>query len=242
MRFPLRFTAGLQLGLIAREMQLRGHHPTVLNLRPYSETRAETLPTVQSTQRIVWIGGWEPLEHPHIPKFANTLASAGREVFLQTDGTLLRRRLHEFQPSSRMRFVFGFDGTASLHNDIALEAICAAKLSGFLICALTILRRQDLDGLARFHGELHELDLDGYLIAPGAPSRELRRAVAEACRHLLNRRWRRLSALLDSVALPEPARVTASHHDPFSRETPILADESFVAQSSRRDCEEGAGA
>jgi hypothetical protein len=243
MGFPLRFTAGLQLGLIACEMQLRGHDPTVLRLQPYSGGSAETLPSVRSTQRMVWIGGSNPLEHPHIPKFANVLALAGREVFLQTDGTLLRRRLHEFRPSSRMRFVFGFDGTAPTHSDIALEAIYAAKLSGFLICALTILREpQDVDGLAKFHAELHKLDLDGYLIAPGAASPEVRYAVAEARRHLLNRRWRRLSAMLGSVTLPEIGRLRASHDEPPFRENPTLADESLSGQASRGNCEEGAQA
>jgi hypothetical protein len=221
-------------------MQARGHQPSVLRLAPWSRVEATPLPPVRSTARIVWIGGSEPLEYPEIPGFANDLATAGREVFLRTSGKLLRPCIHQFQPSSRFRFVLPFDGQA-LQDAIILEAIRVAKLSGFLVCALTFLRAPGgLDSLAKLHTELHRLDLDGYLIAPAARTPELDRAVADARLRLLNRRWRRLSEMLEFAVLP-PA-LAASHRSPHRNIAPRLASESLAIEQSRRDCEEGAQA
>ena len=46
---------------------------------------------------VIWIGGSEPLVHPGIGHFARAIGH-GHYVFLETDGTLLCRRIHEFQP------------------------------------------------------------------------------------------------------------------------------------------------
>src|SRR5262245_22399201 len=118
MRFPLRFTSDFQLGVIARSMQARGRRPLILELAPSSNGNAQELPRAESAPRIVWIGGAEPLEHSGMARFANELASTGREVFLQTDGAKLRRRVHEFQPMSRFRFVLQFDGSSAAHDPI----------------------------------------------------------------------------------------------------------------------------
>ena len=77
MRFPLRFTSDLQLGVVARGMRARGQAPLVLKLSPQEETTAVVLPSVESAPRLVWIGGAEPLEHPEIARFANALAQKG---------------------------------------------------------------------------------------------------------------------------------------------------------------------
>ena len=109
MRFPVRFTSDFQLGVAARILRTRGRQPLILRLAPFARTqtiacrRSNPLPS-----SMVWIGGAEPLEDPEIPKFTNALAASAREVFLQTDGKLFRRRVHEFQPSPRFRFAFHF--------------------------------------------------------------------------------------------------------------------------------------
>jgi hypothetical protein len=236
MGFPLRFTADLQLGVVSRVMRARRRNPLILNLAPYSEANATPLPEVRSTELIVWVGGSEPLEYPEIPRFVNALAAAGREVLLRTDGVLLRRRIHEFQPSSRFRFVFPFESTALADNRVALEAVRAVKLSGFLVCALTVLRAtEEIDALAKLHAQLHGLDLDGYLISPAANTPSLARALGEARRRLLNRRWSRLSEMLDSAVSISSVPVHRA-----ARTHGYVAPQ--LAESTRGDCEEGAQA
>jgi hypothetical protein len=236
MRFPLRFTADLQLGIVARTMRAGKRQPLVLELASYSDESAALFPSLQSTARMVWIGGAEPLEHPDIPRYVNDLASRNREVFLYTDGSLLRRRIHEFQPSSCLRFVLSFDGASSVRNGTTLEAIRVAKLSGFLVCVLTTLHSPEgFDGLTALHRWLHELDLDGYLIVPAAHTPELKRAVARARHTLLNRRWSRVSAMFDSAVLPASTPASATY--PKTRN--VAAQ---LVETTRRDFEEGAQA
>jgi hypothetical protein len=244
MRFPLRFTSDFALGVTARAMRARGRRPFVVKLAPFSDVdgAANAFPAVESMARIVWVGGAESLEHPGIARYVNELAASGREVFLQTDGEMLRRRIHEFQPSPRFRFVVRFDGPSAGRNSVAVEAIRVARLSGFLVCAVTALRVADeVQMLAKLHTELHWLDLDGYLIVPASRTTELNRALKDARHRLLNRRWRRLSGMFDSVLSPahpnvsEPAAQRAPHHSG-------AAIVRLGSENSPRDCGEGAQA
>jgi MoaA/NifB/PqqE/SkfB family radical SAM enzyme len=227
MRFPLRLTADLTLALAARAMRTQHGHPLILSVSPdgafhyasavvdtrrngHLEPKAAAAGSLRS--RIIWIGGSEPLKHPEIARVATALAGAGRHVFLQADGALLKRRIHEFQPSSRLFLTFRFDGTEPSHDRrsarrgafrAAVEGIRAARLSGFLICAHIVLHADSEPGeLARFHGEICKLDVDGMLISPAALTAELQHRVTEARRSLLSRRWALLSGLLHCVALP----------------------------------------
>ena len=205
MRFPIRFTSDFQLGVAARVARTRGRQPLILRLAPFAADAADCLPPVESVPSLVWIGGAEPLEYPEVAKFANAVAASGREVFLQTDGRLFRRRVHEFQPSPRFRLVFRFSdaGVNAVENAEVVEAIRIAKLSGFLTVGLTILSAAtELEDLIELHSELKKLDLDGSLIFAGDSSAELDRAVAAARSRLLDGRWSNLSRLFSSVALP----------------------------------------
>jgi hypothetical protein len=205
MRFPIRFTSDFQLGVAARIARTRGRQPLILRLAPFAADAADCLPPVESVPSLVWIGGAEPLEYPEVAKFANAVAASAREVFLQTDGRLFRRRVHEFQPSPRFRLVFRFSdaGVNAVENAEVVEAIRIAKLSGFLTVGLTILSgATELEDLIELHSELKKLDLDGSLIFAGDSSAELDRAVAAARSRLLDRRWSNLSRLFSSVALP----------------------------------------
>jgi molybdenum cofactor biosynthesis enzyme MoaA len=209
MGFPLRLTADLAFGRAARAMGLRRNDPLILHLDADENVPAAS-PVVAS--RIVWIGGAEPLERSETPRMANALAEAGRYVFLSTNGALLRRCIHEFQPSSRLYLTIRFDRAQASHDrraaqeaayQAALAGIRTAKLSGFLLCAQLVLHADgDLVELTMLHDELRKLSLDGFLISPAAPCRELARDVADVRRRLLSRRWAQLSRLLDAVALP----------------------------------------
>jgi hypothetical protein len=234
MRFPVRFTSDFQLGVAARILRTRGRQPLVVKLSPYSATNASCLPSIESATRVVWVGGAEPLEYPDIPRYTNALANAGREVFLQTDGKFLRRRVHEFQPSSFFRLAFRFDETdAGLHAD-AIEAIRIAKLSGFLTIGFMLLRApEDTDALIKLHAEIRKLDLDGSLILPAASNPGVDRALARLRSGLLDGRWSGLSQLFDEVALPG-SMARAPH--------PVEVSHGMQEASSAGDLEEGAQA
>ena len=212
MRFPLRLTADLTLGLVLRSLPWKRDHPLVLNSATGGSIDSSTSP-------IVWIGGSEPLDLPETPRIVNALAAAGRHVFLPTNGILLRRRIHEFQPSARLHLTVRFEGSESSHDQRArrsgafrdaLESVRTARLSGFFLCAQLILHAPNAAGeLERLFGEIHRLDFDGFLIlsASAGGSHQLQRTVAALRRRLLSRRWAMLSTLLDSVVTPAPAFV-----------------------------------
>jgi hypothetical protein len=246
MRFPLRFTSNFVLGVTARAMRARGKHPFALKLPPCSESPessesdTRSLPPLQSIGKIVWIGGAEPLEHPEIPRFATALAASGHEVFLHTDGALLRRRLHEFRPSQRFRFVFSFEGLSIAHSALSVEAIRVAQLAGFLVCALTVVRApNEIEALAKLFAELHRLELDGYLIVPAVRTPELNRAVSEARHRMLTRRWRQLSGMFDSVVFPSHSSAPVALGIPHASGAAISHR---GTEQVPRDCEEGAQA
>ncbi len=201
MRFPVRFTSDFQLGVAARILRTRGRQPLIL--RPCTfDGVPDQLPDVESAPSLIWIGGIEPLEHPEVPKFANAVAASGREAFLQTNGKLFRRRVHEFQPSPRFRLAFRF-ASASINapeNADVVEAIRIAKLSGFLTIGFTVLgAATGLEKMIALHSQLKKLDLDGSLIFAADKSPELDRAVADARSRLLDGRWSNLSRVFNDA-------------------------------------------
>ncbi|MBV8514805.1 MAG: hypothetical protein JO260_05860 [Acidobacteria bacterium] len=201
MRFPVRFTSDFQLGVAARIARARGRQP--LTLRPGTFSGVpDPLPQVESVPSLVWIGGFEPLDHPEVPKFANAVAASAREVFLQTKGELFRRRVHEFQPSRRFRLAFRFAGASidAPENADVVEAIRIAKLSGFLTIGVTVLgAAAGLEKMIALHSQLKKLDLDGSLIFAADASPELNRAAEAARSRLLDGRWSNLSRVFNDA-------------------------------------------
>lgn len=201
MRLPVRFTSDFQLGVAARIAGTRGRQPLILRPWTFDGVR-DPLPELDAIPSLVWIGGLEPLEHHEIPKFANAVAASGREVFLQTNGRSFRRRVHEFQPSSRLRFAFRFAGAGvdATENADVVEAIRIAKLSGFLTVGFTVLAdAARIENLVALHSQLKRLDLDGSLIFTASKSTELDRAVAHARSRLLDGRWSNLSRVFNEA-------------------------------------------
>jgi hypothetical protein len=234
MTFSLRLTADLTLALAARAFGDKQGYPPILQLSP--DTNFHTASASFSTSAhqadndsrqpgalvsryrspIVWISGSEPLDYAEVPRFTNALAASGRSVFLETCGALLKRRLHEFQPSDRFYFTVRFDGLAQAHDQrsaregafaVAMEAIRMARLAGFLTCALLVLHRQTQPGeLEQLHAEIRKLDIDGCLIIRVARAPELEQPVKQLRSRLLSWRWAMLSDLVESVALPAASR------------------------------------
>jgi len=217
MRFPLRLTADLGFTLALRSLGLHSNRPVIEILTPDGNLKTHS--------PIVWIGGPEPLDVQRTPRAVNSLAAAGRHVFLPTTGILLRRRIHEFQPSPRLHLTIRFDGAELAHDGRvghrgafrdALESVRTARLSGFLLCAQLVLHAPPESAeIERLHGELRNLDLDGFVISPASPvSEELRSSVAALRRRLLSRRWALLSSFVDSVVAPSSAQTTATQIAP----------------------------
>ena len=244
MRFPLRLTADLTKALITRKLRGASGPPPILLIRPVEQanlshldsgeisnnTKAgtELLASVrESLAPVVWIGGAEPLSHPEIGQLTRCIAGIGRHVFLETDGRLLRRRIHEFRPVSQLFLTVQLNGLEKSHDllagrdgvfQLAVEGIRAAKLSGFFICVHARMDGQTkLAEIAELMRFTQTLDVDGFMIsrAAGASLTAIRdeevqqRKIAEA-RHLLgNIWWERFSALvqtaLHSERQPAPA-------------------------------------
>jgi hypothetical protein len=150
LRFPLRLTTDLAKARFSKRsrpalnrMQFVDaaellHHDSN---HPVSHEKIREL--VSSGSPVVWIGGSEPLNHPGTGHLVRAIAGSGHFVFLETDGTLLRRRIHEFQPVPRLFLMVRLEPEAQLLAskslrpslaELALEGIRAAQLSGFLVC------------------------------------------------------------------------------------------------------------
>src|SRR5438309_6096875 len=153
MRFPLRLTLDIIrarltkiLGFArdARSIQFLDaaeilHHDSS---HPVSHERIREV--ISSHSPAIWIGGTEPLRHPGVAHLVRAITGSGHSVFLETDGTLLRRRIHEFQPVPRLfltvRLEPAVQRDVSEHLgpgafELAAEGMRAARHSGFLICA-----------------------------------------------------------------------------------------------------------
>jgi hypothetical protein len=249
MTFSLGLTADLLLAWAARSICTKQNYPPILRLSPdiNFQTGAAPLsiaghPTGKGSLQsgalvprfrspIIWIAGSEPLDSPEVARFANALAASGRSVFLETSGILLKRRLHEFQPSSRFYVAVRFDGLESREGSgkprdgafgVGLEAIRMARLAGFFTCALLVLHHGAPAGeLEQLHADISKLDVDGFLIICSAPDPGMERNVTELRRRLLSRRWALLSSLLDASAMPAASRTSEEiERQPFSESRP----------------------
>jgi MoaA/NifB/PqqE/SkfB family radical SAM enzyme len=182
---------------------------------PVSHERIRSI--LGSPAPILWIGGSEPLEHPGIAHLVRAIVHSGRFVFLETGGTLLRRRIHEFQPMPRLFLAVRSNGP-SLSADsgiptpgafeLALEGIRAAKLSGFLICLHAQIHADtSSDNVAGIAGLVHSLGLDGLVITQAAESlnaadrgsEALSQKTVEVRKFIGSRGWRFLSQLVETA-------------------------------------------
>jgi hypothetical protein len=239
MRFPLRLASRLALGSGARSKRDPIFH---LDLTRNSVSAGgSNLPAAA----VVWISGADSLDHADVARLANSLAQGRRYVFLQTNAASLRRRIHEFRPSSRLYLTVRFEGAQAFHDwhngcegafRHAIDAIHCAKLAGFLVCAHLIIHPvADPADLEPLHRSFSKLDLDGFLISAASPLPQLVAMAASARQRLLPRRWARLSQTLDSVLLPAvsgsaPVVGTRGRHD------------RVTSDSAPTNCEEGAQA
>src|ERR687887_133248 len=65
---------------------------------------------------IVSICGGEPLIYPDIGPLVKGILRRRKHIYLCTNGMFIRRRLHEFQPTSRFMFNVHLDGLEATHD------------------------------------------------------------------------------------------------------------------------------
>ena len=199
MRFPLAMMASTAAYLARKKLSGEKRFPLVLMLEPlhacnltctgcgrireYSTnikeklTLAECLASVDECGApIVSICGGEPMIYPEIGELAAGILKRRKSVYLCTNGMFIKKRLHEFRPTSRFFFNVHLDGLEKTHDlcveregvfKAAIEGIRAAKAAGFLVCTnTTVFKETDMDELEAMFEYLTKLGVDGFMISP----------------------------------------------------------------------------
>ncbi len=199
MRFPLKLTAKLTRYIAGKRLHGEKMFPLVLMLEPlhacnltctgcgrireYKSTINEMLSVEQCLAAmedcgapVVSICGGEPTIYPELGRLVREILARGRHIYLCTNGMFIRKRLHEFRPTSSFFWNVHLDGLERTHDLCverdgvfreAIEGIKAAKAAGFLVCSnTTIYKETDLAEIAELFGYLYKLGVDGYMISP----------------------------------------------------------------------------
>jgi len=160
---------------------------------------------------VVAISGGEPLEYPEIGRLTREILERGKHLFLSTDGTLIRRRLHMIPPYTNFFWNVKLDGTEAAHDGRtsrpglfaeALDGVKASKNAGFfVVVTTTIYPDSDVRDVASLYEQLHALHVDGYMLSPHYPSRQMCRNSAAAFHEKMRQRFREASDLLNDYNL-----------------------------------------
>lgn len=252
MRFPFRLSAGLFKAKVSGIFSGSSSAPPVFRFNPsvaqrsarerFDETSTdlEWHSPEECAARIraisspaVWIGGTEPLLHPEIGRAANAIVETDRFVFLHTSGYSLRNRIHEFRPDSRLFLTLEFAGREGIHNRAvglpdafqrSIEAIRAAKLSGFHIAAhITVTPEMDACDPGELIEFLDKKDVDGFIVTAAgqaAGNSSLVEVLADVQAMIRCGRWENFSRLLeasfaDTAEVTAPKKVAASAENAF---------------------------
>src|SRR5579885_1592514 len=199
MRFPLTLTTSMVGYMAGKALKREKRFPLVLMLEPlhacnltctgcgrireYSSTIKDKLTVEECLASvdeagapIVSICGGEPLIYPEIGRLVKGILKRRKHVYLCTNGMFIKKRLHEFRPTSRFFFNVHLDGLEETHDraverqgvfKAAVEGIVAAKKAGFLVCTnTTIYKETDLGEIDRLFAYLTKLGVDGFMISP----------------------------------------------------------------------------
>jgi len=160
---------------------------------------------------VVSICGGEPLEYPEIPALTRAILDRGKHLFLCTDGTLIRRRLHMIPPETNFFWNVKLDGTEEVQDARAgrpgmfvetLDGVKAAKNAGFFVLVTTtIYPDTDVRDVAALYQRLHKMHVDGYMFAPFYPEEKLCRNGSAAFHEKMHRRFREVSEALGDYNL-----------------------------------------
>ncbi len=193
---------------------------------PVSREKMQSI--TESAAPVIWIGGSEPLDHPGIAHFVRAIAQSGHYVFLETSGTLLRRRLHEFQPLPRLFLTVRLNAPQAPASALAVEGLRAARLSGFFTVVHSLIHKNaDLTELKNLCVFLAEKNVDGWLITTGSADPTVARKAAEARSMIPSASWRRFSEFVEQELLLQ-AKGRESHGTSLANKPPAEACEEGV--------------
>jgi len=249
MRFPARLSAKLAKARITGIF--RGARPTPLvdfvdvaevlrtgSAHPIAHERIRGL--LGSPAPILWIGGSEPLEHPGIAHLVRAIVQGGRFVFLETCGTLLRRRIHEFQPVPQLFLTICSAGPLPSAGpkprhpgafELALEGLRAARLSGFFTAVHSRIREDsDVSRLQALSTVLSAVDVDGWMITAGTSGDSASRRARDARNLIPNAQWRWLSEHVERELL-SPSKTSEVPRSPGNEMQPAQACEESIRVS-----------
>lgn len=220
-RLPARLTCKLAKARIARIFNSAPPGPLLHCvdpaevLHPGSGTpvsREKMRALMENPAPVIWIGGSESLLHAGISHFVRAIAQSGHCVFLETDGTVLRRRIHEFQPQPELFLSVCLDSLQTPESALAVEGLRAARLSGFFTLIHSTVH-EDVDSavLATLRSFIAEKDVDGWLITAASSNEAIVRKAAEARGLVCSSFWRQFSEHVQGALLSQtPAR--GLHH------------------------------
>src|SRR5260221_1234656 len=122
---------------------------------------------------VVAICGGEPLEYREIARLTREILERGKHLFLCTDGTLIRRRLHMIPPYTNFFWNVKLDGAEAAHDGRAnrpglfaeaLDGVKAAKNGGFFVVATaTIYPDSDLLDVSELVERFDTRHVDRYM-------------------------------------------------------------------------------
>src|SRR3954447_24411133 len=199
MRFPLSLTTSMAGYIVKKKLARTKRFPLVLMLEPlhacnltctgcgrireYSQTIKEKLSVEECLESvdeagapIVSICGGEPMIYPEIGALVRGILKRRKHIYLCTNGMFIRKRLHEFRPTSRFFFNVHLDGLEQTHDlaverkgvfRAAVEGIKAAKQAGFLVCTnTTVYKETNIDEIDALYAFLTKLGVDGFMLSP----------------------------------------------------------------------------
>jgi hopanoid biosynthesis associated radical SAM protein HpnH len=199
MRFPLTLTTSMVGYLAGKALHRQKRFPLVLMLEPlhacnltctgcgrireYQSTIKDRLSVEECLAAVdeagapvVSICGGEPLIYPDVGRLVRGILRRRKHIYLCTNGMFIKKRLHEFRPTSRFFFNVHLDGLEETHDlaverrgvfKAAVEGIVAAKRNGFLVCTnTTIYKETDLAEIDRLFAYLTKLGVDGFMLSP----------------------------------------------------------------------------
>jgi hopanoid biosynthesis associated radical SAM protein HpnH len=198
-RFPLSLTASMTSYIAGKRLKGSEKFPLVMMLEPlhacnltctgcgrireYADTIREKLTVEQCLNAleecgapVVSICGGEPMIYPDLGRLVSEILARRKHIYLCTNGMFIRKRLHEFKPTSRLFFNVHLDGLEKTHDMCveregvfreAIDGIKAAKEAGFLVCTnTTIFKQTDLNEIKELLEYLTALGVDGFMISP----------------------------------------------------------------------------
>jgi len=211
MRFPARLTAKLAKVRIAQIFNFAPAHSLIhcVNTADVLHPGSDAPVSCEKMQRlianpspVIWIGDNESLLHAGIGHFVRAIAQSGHFVFLETDGTFLRRRMHEFQPLPELFLTVRIESQQAPEFALVVEGLRAGRHSGFFtVIHSPIHEDSDVAQLTTLRGFIAENDVDGWVITAGSTDQAVVGKAAAARSLISSGFWRRFSGHVEEALL-----------------------------------------